>query len=259
MSELIKRGEGNSMQFKDQLSDKNIWVYCKHFSRYLRSTYNLSQQEYYSLIVFGDKDYFPKCKTSDCNNSVEFYRLSSGFREYCCHECMMKDKWSDPTSGMNSSERSKLISLNNSMKWKDPNSKYNSEEYRQFLRSPYHQFKCSRGILLYKVNKLNIKTGILYLVYDHSDIKIGVTFYDVDPRIYSFLGSSQSYGYYIVEGPSIDIINCEYNLKMKFSENLKYLNSDIRQGNWTEIFDISLLSELITELKSYGFKLLETS
>lgn len=82
--DIIKKGEGMSLKYLDQLSNEEIWVSRSYIKRYLRKTYNLSEQEYYNIVVFGDKDYIPKCKF--CGRDRKFWRLRDGYYSTCASE-----------------------------------------------------------------------------------------------------------------------------------------------------------------------------
>lgn len=90
MSNLITKGVGNNLRFKDQLSDQEVWIHKNSMSRYLRNNYGLTSQEYYNLIIYGDKNFIPRCSIEGCDNPVRFLRLLSGYLSVCSNDCNNK-------------------------------------------------------------------------------------------------------------------------------------------------------------------------
>lgn len=84
---IIHKGEDRDMYYLDQLNKEIRWVYSRRMKSYLLNNYNLTPEEYYNLVVYGDKDYKERCKY--CNQPKEnFWKLSYGYRgDFCCHSC----------------------------------------------------------------------------------------------------------------------------------------------------------------------------
>lgn len=75
---------------KDQLSDKEVWIHPRTWSKYLRNTYGITLQQYYNIIVHDDIDYSPVC--SVCNNEIPFRGLYRGYQTYCSKSCYHKSE-----------------------------------------------------------------------------------------------------------------------------------------------------------------------
>lgn len=52
---------------------------------FINNKYGLTEEEYYNLVVNGNKDYRPKCP---CGNNLKFYGISKGYvTKYCSNKC----------------------------------------------------------------------------------------------------------------------------------------------------------------------------
>lgn len=76
----------NAAKVIDQLSTETVILKIKDLDRYLLDTYKLTVEEYYNLVVNGDKSYIPKCP---CGNALRFNRgnLNHPYKEFCCSKC----------------------------------------------------------------------------------------------------------------------------------------------------------------------------
>lgn len=54
--------------------------------RYLKSNYNMTQEDYYKQIVYNDKNFKVRCYNPECKESATFINLSSGFNLTCGSE-----------------------------------------------------------------------------------------------------------------------------------------------------------------------------
>lgn len=68
----------------DQLSGEKIPL--KKFDDYLMSKYSLTTEEYYNLVVNGDKTFVPKC---ECGSQLRFNRgnICHPYKKYCSTQC----------------------------------------------------------------------------------------------------------------------------------------------------------------------------
>lgn len=125
--------------YVDQLSEEFKYLPrgngMKGILKYIKSKYGLSYQEYYSLVVYGDKDYRPKCPT--CGGPINKVgdRFYGGYKSYCSKECQYKNagvyfsEFNKKVQEMNPEERrqitkaaraklSKICSDESSHKWR---------------------------------------------------------------------------------------------------------------------------------------------
>lgn len=66
----------------DQLSGNKMPV---RFSKYIRKTYNITDEDYYIIVVFkGDISLVPKCKKEGCLCNCRFLGLRAGYSNGCC-------------------------------------------------------------------------------------------------------------------------------------------------------------------------------
>jgi len=69
-----------------QIKGDESLKYASELPKYLQEVYNPSLTEYYSLVVFGNKDSKQNCLW--CGKPTELrYRLYKGFRTYCNTSC----------------------------------------------------------------------------------------------------------------------------------------------------------------------------
>lgn len=111
------------MWTQDQLipEDGEIhWVKSQDLPSYLEERYGLTLQEYYNLVVYGDKDYVHKCMNSNCNNPTIWLGLSKGYQGYCSRACSGQvgsiSRWDDPKQHELAAQR---LSDRNKEWWKD--------------------------------------------------------------------------------------------------------------------------------------------
>lgn len=88
--DIVFTGYKMTKEYLDQLSEDIIYIKYNKLTKYLRDKYNLSQEEYYNLVVHGDKDFKHYCKCEGCNNEVRFKGLFSnqeGYYNCCSRKC----------------------------------------------------------------------------------------------------------------------------------------------------------------------------
>lgn len=56
--------------------------------------YNLTEEQYYNLVVYGDKDAIHICSREGCNNNIPYRGFYEGFRNTCSTECTNLMRWS---------------------------------------------------------------------------------------------------------------------------------------------------------------------
>lgn len=120
----------------DQLKD-GITPMPKSLNIYIKSTYNLTPEEYYIIVVLrGDNNSKERyCQYPGCNNELEFVKIIDGYRVGCCRshahylQCMRNiEEGTNPIGGE--------LGRSNRKKWIDEgkhygSSKENSERMRK--------------------------------------------------------------------------------------------------------------------------------
>ena len=120
----------------DQLKD-GITPMPKNLNIYIKSTYNLTPEEYYIIVVLrGDNNSKERyCQYPGCNNELEFVKIIDGYRVGCCRshahylQCMRNiEEGTNPIGGE--------LGRSNRKKWIDEgkhygSSKENSERMRK--------------------------------------------------------------------------------------------------------------------------------
>lgn len=208
----------NEIYYQNQLEDVNNDFSVKFTKRKpIFSKYGLTEQEYFNLVVYGDKYFTPICKVH--NKPLKFNGISYGYSEYCDKECAELGR---------RSKRSKFLKD----LYKQGKNPIYSKEYR--CKADYSRF-ISKGITGY---------GSLYVAiptYLENSIKIGIS-RDINRRSTAFNRTDYSEIKELYKGPIDKIADIEYRVKIKF------MNESL--GNYTEVFDKSLESKIKEFIKS---------
>lgn len=250
MDNLISRPyASHCKEYKDQLSDEEHWFLSSQATRYLRKKYNLSCQEYYNLICYGNKDYVNRCIR--CGKPTKWKSLSRGWDDYCSMSCACADSCEaqhcNPNSPLkialnkflhskeNIEACSKRITEYNRKSWSDP-------EYRR-IKSETTHISINRWDAKvrahYKdfLSKGNISdTCDFYIALTRNeDIKFGVTFAGIQDRKYR---CAHKYIHSIFKGSRLAVAKLERDVKFHFKSD-------------SEIIPYNMLSELIRFIRSY--------
>lgn len=192
--EIWTEGTGKWMRVYNQLSSDIVKLHHSKIAGYILQTYGLTAQEYYSLVVHGDKNFIPVCNRPECTNQVNVFKaITTGFNETCSRECanslVIRRGWSDP-NGTQQSTRALNIATRN---W--------------FIQHHGHT-----------------KPAILYLGYDNDFkyIKIGITFDLSDRKRRLSLDRIRG----VVYSNSKEIAELEYNIKEHFKTRGEWFRFD---------------------------------
>lgn len=254
MNEIIYKGVGKKIEYLDQLADHEVWISSTFMSRYLMNTYQLTTDQYYSLIIFNDKDYIPECANPECHNKVGFRRLLQGYNITCCDSCKSKLKWLDDNY---KARISNSISISRtSYLMTEDQKKLLSEKRLEYYNSlsEFDRIKLFADISYSSLIKNKINSGFFYLlILDNSSFKIGVS-KDTIGRLIHIGSIDAESEYMIFEGNYNLLARIEYDIKIKYFEYLRYSYSDKIYG-WTEIYDIKYLNELCNYLSKFNLNL----
>ena len=221
---LIDNGEsGRRRTFLDQLSDEEIWLYPFHLTKRVKEKYNLEIWEYISLVLYGDKDYVPRCSTPGCNNPVKYSgRVNWGWEHYCSKSCrasyVAKVQHSDPNS--------KLSKFTNS-----------TENHIHSWWGKVNRAKIS----FIRDGKPNDECYLYLGLTSDGKIKFGATSMSLSSGWTSRKSRLRLLSIHqIRKGLREDIANAEANIKFKLGSNVEYL----------EFSELKRLINIIKELKS---------
>lgn len=208
----------NDIYYQNQLEDINNDFSMKFTKRKpIFNKYGLTEQEYFNLIVYGDKEFIPRCKIH--NKPLIFNGLNYGYSEYCGKECAEYGR-----------RLKRSIHLKNLYKiGKNP---IYTKEHR--CKADYSRF-ISKGL-----NGI----GSLYIAiptYIENSIKIGIS-RDINRRSTAFNRVDYSRIEELYSGPIDKVASIEYKVKMNFID--KSLDT------YTEVFDKSLESEIKEFIKN---------
>lgn len=78
--------EDKSLWLRDHLSPEGTLVKNYLIGRYVKEHYNLTPRQYFSLIVYNDKDYRFRCPHCDATITV-FISCRKGHPKFCCMGC----------------------------------------------------------------------------------------------------------------------------------------------------------------------------
>lgn len=221
---VIHKGEAQNMYYLDQLSDEIKWIHCNQMKRYLDKTYNLTPEQYYNLVCYGDKNFIERCLYC-CEPKYNFTKLSHGYRgAFCCHSCARlyaifhPDQYPDVADQVADFNQAGIDNPGWNLPWV-----LTKKARSQFLVKGSPDDEC-----------------IFYLAWTISGyLKLGITGYGLESRIYMQLmnGGTNAFKtiHKVYTGTRIQVANLEALLKYKF--------------NHTEYLDPSLLHQVISELK----------
>lgn len=240
--------------YQDQLSEDFKGMGGKSRSRYLMDTYGLTVEEYYCLVVYGDKDYRPKCSCYKCNNRTKFGGLAFGYYKYCSQSCQVCDQQHNlyeegrhfcqthPDEYKEISRKGTENGIHKAWQASIPALK----ELADRGEHPFQSSKVQKNSYLSKHNPddtcyLYLATSKLFPDY----IKVGITINNAMRKklpIEGFRGDTRTYYdtyHVIVKSTVLKVVDLEEAIKNKF------------QGSTykTEWIERSKLSEIIRELK----------
>lgn len=259
---LIKRpnGKGHSNYYRDQLSSTEIWVSSTKFSKYLKSKYEITVQEYYNLVVFNDINHKEFCQ-NNCGREVRFISLSRGYGKYCSLSCgsavNMKEAHANPDSevmkGLRSwidSDRfrtliSNRFSIMNQINWKDENYRLEKSELsRDTINSWESKARSKFKSFLSQGN--DDDTCILYVGFTPSyEVKFGVSGSNIDKgRCNRKWRLGLITIHRLVVSTRVKVAKLELMIKLKLGSNSEYV-------------DYSKLSTIISIVKSSKFNELD--
>lgn len=259
--------------YQDQLipeSEPIKWVSCTLFSKYLKSTYDLTLQEYYNIVVFGDINYQPICRV--CGENLYFYNLTKGYQEFCSQNCRAKHYMTQ--SNLDPEFKSKAAKAGGKILerlWKDKDfRKRNSERLRKhmLILNSDPEFRAARiNDLLNPIVKITEEYNKIITRGKYSDdyyfyfasnlygnsnwIKLGVTKYP-KTRYYGEIG----YHIRVLKTTRLIAARIERDLKFVIAD-YNYKDSD--PENTFEWFTLKHYQEMIDHAElvfaNYGFKL----
>lgn len=231
-----------SQSYLDQIDGTTI-VSSKRIKSYLLERYNLTEDRYYNLVVYGNVDNYPKCQCPRCNNHRRFIRLSVGYGKYCSNECK---------------NSSILTDIVNKIPWTDDRRKKQSDNTRRiqlkkvsdgthnFLnQSDEHKFhahlESSKYTFIKRAELRGIRYGFLYYgLVDDYNFKIGITFVSIESRA-SFLGLRTIH---LLLNDSVEkVAEIECLIKIKFHDSSTYTDETFRIDKFREI--INKISEIL--------------
>lgn len=195
-------------KYLDQLSDKEIWVSSHKFTYYLRDTYNLTNQQYCSLVCFGDKDYVPICPI--CKTTPLYIdKLRLGYTNTCSHKCNSKYV------------ANKLVSENIHNFQKENLTEELKNLHKKTMTSFSFRIKSSMSS---SIKKNENKASVFYYFSEIDDkyVHLGVT-ENIFKR--SEMYKDKVYFHSLIKlckGSPKDIYKLEYEVKKKFADRYVY-------------------------------------
>ena len=208
------KGVGNSLRYLDQLRYEETWlVGGKRLQMYLFDNYNLTVEQYYCQVVFGDYKFVPTCPIEGCNRKLVFYSLLSGYKKYCCLSHRNLDQWNNP----------KFVS-----KMRKCCSDVVHVTHPVTVRNAF-------------INKYRGSKAIFYLsITNDKHVKIGITTSSIQDRI--LCGSRfdiKSYTIHSILHDNAEIVaELEYQIKLKL-------------GSISEYFEFKYLNDILNIIREF--------
>lgn len=250
MGSIEKSKIGKMYKFKNQMdqSDDNLYTQ-RQLESILSDKYGLTLEEYYNIIVYGDKDYIHECMNPECRKKLEFLGLHRGYKGTCNRECA------------NRLHSYRMVDITKTGVYKGTSSfiKYNSLESTRALRSNEAKRakddKSSRSFGSEWVSRFTNYSNImsrysadsdryLYLVNFKNYIKVGSTVSIL--RRFRDLGNDPDFSPIIViKGKVEEIARYEMNVLREFIEHTIRID-----GKFTELLPKDKTTEVIEYYKN---------
>lgn len=239
----------NKIYYLDQLCPELVWKYYSSFSEYIRRKYGLNQQEYYNLVVYGDKDKSPICPICGIR-PIKFKNINLGYSYY--HNCGDKNCKSETYSISNRNIQLKRLESgehhfiqNDYKKMMSDFMKIRNHEYSILGIHPCQDIKNNIIMQKGRVLKFGSPDDIIHYYFarcgSHDCFKLGVTV-NIEAREgiskETYMSNVELYGFHIIKsGSRRDIADLEASVKIKFNSKSEY-------------FPISMFKEIINYIKS---------
>ena len=138
----------------DQLDSSLPKVHTQSLKRYLREKYNLTDKEYYNIVVHGNIDYEEHCVW--CGKVTPFKSLCKGYQHFCNQSCITKWRLNrDNRLGKNPFQNREWIDQNRS-KVAERQSQRMKDGTHHFCKE-YNEFNASRSrYLKYGYSETNL-------------------------------------------------------------------------------------------------------
>lgn len=239
----------SKQMYLDQLSG-SVKVHSSYFKEYILSEYNLTEKEYYNIVIYGDINYKRLCK--NCGRELPFLGLNlnpdRSYRYYCNAKCETSYRINTNTYHFQKDNRYKIPSMiehdiNASIRGKErfKNGIHEFQNIDNTLLMSKNQF-----LRIFKDNRGYLRAKLYWALLGGEDnseyFKIGVTTSSLNSRKNHIREGSIPYRtiHLLYEGDIDLIANLEYKIKIKFKE--------YRICPSTEIFPINKFREIISYL-----------
>lgn len=230
----IGKIEYNKGKYLDQIDNKT-YISSNYMSRYLRRKYNITTQEYYNLIMYGNINNTPKCYL--CGKPREFIKLSHGYKVRChecvnlCHEEKIKEYKEGSRSYLSSKVSKKQIE----------NGTHNFINQDPSIRRKA-EINSGKNTFIKRAKIRGITKSYLYCgITRDKDIKIGITFVGINRRAKALKLLSV---HLLTEGTPEYISDLEYGIKIKFLDEFSSNKEVFKWSYLRKIIDFIKLNRL---------------
>ena len=233
--EILRTGKYN---YVDQLSEihKEFSSNGSSGSKYLEQNYGLTTSEYYSLIVYNNKDYIPKCEY--CKKPItKFKSLSKGWTRYCSQSCITSHRLTKESElGINPFQNKKFIESNRIRV-----SKFQKDRMKSgtsHLLEKRCELTASKMFFINMCKSKGINNAYLYICSADKYpefYKIGIS--SISPYCrYKYKNGCKLYNHHkLLSGTPEEIASIEYMIKSELSEGSTEL---ISKNDIKELFNI---------------------
>lgn len=213
----------NIKHYLDQLNfDKDIWLGPNEIIKYLKTNYNLTTEEYYNLVVYGEKSHEYTCPI--CKKPItKFLGLCRGYHETCSIECSGKMTYK------------KIVESGRISYMETPEFREKSKNaVKNLFKTGEHPFqqvekhaRSRKTDFIKKASSLNRTEAILYwaeLDNNTELFKIGIST-DLTGNYYDVKKCHHYKSVNIIIQDTIEkIADIEYKIKIHFNQKVEYYN-----------------------------------
>jgi hypothetical protein len=206
--------DDKTQKYFDHLNpNNNIWIPKSKINKYLLNTYNLTQEQYFNIVVHNDINYKSYCE--ECSKELRLKSLTKGYFRFCNQSCITTNRLKkENLEGRNPFQQKDFIEKNKIIVKNRQLEKINNN------KELYHLFKkeTKEKAIVNKYKSNNFKISYLYTAdtNDKRIKKIGITSKENFYSRNNYQGYNLTNHQKLLKGNSDKILEIERNIVENF-------------------------------------------